>query len=728
MPAPNQPKNGLSGNASSANALQRSSQRPLTRSVTAANRGQQSAPAKQRATPSAPVAATPPQSDSHRLVSRPEPPPGSPKETHPINNPETESIKTILAAQRRAALSDLHELHTVEGSDLKNLYKNIASDRIIDAFFAKSKLYDLKDRVWVDIVASDSEERMHLTSRFVGVIKTIIDELGHSKGTREVVDARNTKFWHLDDRTQSSNPCIAINAAGPSFSLPNGGDGIGFDNVASLFDVKLDADVCEDDVDHLAVYNRSLLLTETRVRLVHCDRSGGYKTTWLNIHDDPHTFIRLVLGLSSPRESVLGLDTSVQWTIKNGAKVAGTIATLDTSGKKVKHQLMMGVPYFVKYSVRGPGTVCWFPKDKAGRRILIKDAWRTDAQVPEYTFLERAKGMAGVAQMLAVEDDRFQTKTLRTNAFDFASPDLYKRTMCRLTMECYGAPLHKFTSQRQALVAIRDAIQGHWDLLQAGILHRDVSIDNILIGEPSAPVGRRGVLIDLEMAILTGNTATAREVSEVQAGTYLYQSLSILRNGSDEEDLVRIAHDYLDDLESFFWVLCHLLHGYDGVDSPVANAFNPKSVLGRFENPDALDASNSKQFYLTLEGPARRGVPVFWSEATVALGENFRAYIFDRTEAKLKCRWKENYAVQSTMLEDLYTKVHYQYHDIIGLFDVALETLEKLGEAPRPSTPSPSFFPGTPRKSANKRKAEEDLDATPAKGHRSASFGSSPVS
>ncbi|KAF6760837.1 hypothetical protein DFP72DRAFT_804846, partial [Ephemerocybe angulata] len=225
------------------------------------------------------------------------------------------------------------------------------------------------------------------------------------------------------------------------------------------------------------LFSRSLLLTETRVRLVHCDRSGGYKTTWLNIHDDPHTFICLVLGLSSPRESVLGLDTSVRWTLKNGVRISGTIATLDASGKKVKYPLAMDVPYFVKYSVRGTGTVCWTAKDKTGRHILIKDAWRTDAQVPEYTFLERAQGLSGVAQILAVEDDRAQTKTFRNGSFDFGSPDFHNRTMCRVTMECYGDPLHKFTSQRQALAAIRDAIKGHWNLLKAGILHRDVSID-----------------------------------------------------------------------------------------------------------------------------------------------------------------------------------------------------------------------------------------------------------
>ncbi|KAF6760834.1 hypothetical protein DFP72DRAFT_959503 [Ephemerocybe angulata] len=729
-----QPRKRAYGNSGSTNHLQEPRKRPFTRSLAAANRAQQCAPPEPEPVPHIPAPTSFDKPESQSVIS--ESAPQTPMDASPPIE-EAQDIKNKLGEQRRAALYDLHKLHTVDSFDLKDLYKDTVSERRIDAFLAKSTLYDLERQVWVDI-PKKTEDSANLTSLYLGVIKTIIDELGHSKGTREVVDARDTEFPHLDDRTQSSKPSIAIKATGPSFSLPDGGRVIGFSNVASVFDVKRDVEVCEDDVDQLAVYNRqlffhqlnrvfsrALLFTETRVRLVHCDRSGGYKTTWLNIHNDPRTFIRLVLGLSSPRESALGLDTSVQWTVRNGVKVAGTIATLDTSGKKVKHQLMMGVPYFVKHSVRGSGTVCWIAKDKAGKRILIKDAWRTDAQVPEYTFLERAKGLAGVAEILAAEDDRAQTKTLRTGTFDFALPDFYNRTMCRVTMECYGSPLHQFTSQRQALAAIRDAIKGHWNLLKAGILHRDVSIDNILLGEPGAPVGRRGALIDLDMATLTGGRPTAPELTEVQAGTYLYQSVSILRNGGDEEDLIRIAHDYLDDLESFFWVLCHLLHGYEGVGQPVPDS----RLLSRFENPDAFDAAASKQFYLTLEGPTRRRVPLFWSEASVALGDSFCDYIFERTEAKLQARWRSNNSVRPTLLQGIYHQVHYHYHDIIGLFDAALEKLDRLGEAPRlarpaplPSSPPANFFPGTPSNGAHKRKSDEDHDATTAKRlHRSPS-------
>ena len=42
---------------------------------------------------------------------------------------------------------------------------------------------------------------------------------------------------------------------------------------------------------------------------------------------------------------------------------------------------------------------------------------------------------------------------------------------------------------------------GYHNLCKAGILHRDISVNNILIGKPGAPSPNRGVIIDMDMAI-----------------------------------------------------------------------------------------------------------------------------------------------------------------------------------------------------------------------------------
>ena len=53
---------------------------------------------------------------------------------------------------------------------------------------------------------------------------------------------------------------------------------------------------------------------------------------------------------------------------------------------------------------------------------------------------------------------------------------------------------------------------GHQNLWGASILHRDVSVNNVLIGKPNAEFGNRGVLIDLDMAILLARTESLASV------------------------------------------------------------------------------------------------------------------------------------------------------------------------------------------------------------------------
>ncbi|KAI0292950.1 hypothetical protein B0F90DRAFT_1835920 [Multifurca ochricompacta] len=67
----------------------------------------------------------------------------------------------------------------------------------------------------------------------------------------------------------------------------------------------------------------------------------------------------------------------------------------------------------------------------------------------------------------------------------------------RLVLETLGRPLNRFKSTRQLCEVIRDAIIGkkYHFLLGDGMLHRDVSAGNILIGEDG-----RGILIDWDLS------------------------------------------------------------------------------------------------------------------------------------------------------------------------------------------------------------------------------------
>lgn len=98
---------------------------------------------------------------------------------------------------------------------------------------------------------------------------------------------------------------------------------------------------------------------------------------------------------------------------------------------------------------------------------------------------------------------------------------------------------------------------GHQQLYHNGILHRDISVNNILFDETN----NRGFLIDLDHAIrvprLSISEQTEGKKKHTRTGTKLFMSATILL---DEQVEHRVYHD----LESFFWVLFWLCLGDTG--------------------------------------------------------------------------------------------------------------------------------------------------------------------
>lgn len=72
---------------------------------------------------------------------------------------------------------------------------------------------------------------------------------------------------------------------------------------------------------------------------------------------------------------------------------------------------------------------------------------------------------------------------------------------CCLVVSPARRPLHAYTSVRELLEALRDAVAGHKSLLKDGkILYRDVSKNNIIITDAAKEQDPKGRLIDLDLA------------------------------------------------------------------------------------------------------------------------------------------------------------------------------------------------------------------------------------
>ncbi|KAF2179337.1 hypothetical protein K469DRAFT_799086 [Zopfia rhizophila CBS 207.26] len=108
----------------------------------------------------------------------------------------------------------------------------------------------------------------------------------------------------------------------------------------------------------------------------------------------------------------------------------------------------------------------------------------------------------------------------------------------RLIMRDIGKGIYEASSLRAVLTGLLRGIKGHESLLDAKILHRDISIRNIMLkmGEDD------GFLIDLDLAIRLDRQKVSGALSKT--GTKVFMAIGALYGDED--------HNFMHDLESFF--------------------------------------------------------------------------------------------------------------------------------------------------------------------------------
>ena len=101
---------------------------------------------------------------------------------------------------------------------------------------------------------------------------------------------------------------------------------------------------------------------------------------------------------------------------------------------------------------------------------------------------------------------------------------------------------------------MRDAILVHRSLfMDARILYRDVSINNIILTDPAVNNSRYGLLIDFDLVISLIDVNSDEDTLTI-TGTMEFITLGISQANFYNPD-IGYKHTYRHDLESFFYVL-----------------------------------------------------------------------------------------------------------------------------------------------------------------------------
>ncbi|KAF5341106.1 hypothetical protein D9611_005954 [Ephemerocybe angulata] len=228
--------------------------------------------------------------------------------------------------------------------------------------------------------------------------------------------------------------------------------------------------------------------------------------------------------------------------------------------------------------------------------------------------------------MVSLQDHCADTEAYRPPGF--CHPNIQNRTKFRLVMQLYGKSIEHFTSRAQATSALRDAILASRSFFERYLTPRGLSMQNILLGHFGASPRLRGILIDLDMAIWTTS-----DISKLRAnmGLGTRQSIGVLHNLQCQ---LPPRHDHLDDLESFFYVLCHLVLLFE---SPGCRSKAMNDMFAEWETVESLHTLvvlKSAKLYDYCQWPTS----LWWGEVAETLLKGFQDILWPIVQRKTTAR------------------------------------------------------------------------------------------
>ncbi|TRM59109.1 hypothetical protein BD626DRAFT_409583 [Schizophyllum amplum] len=377
-------------------------------------------------------------------------------------------------------------------------------------------------------------------------------------------------------------------------------------------------------------FHIGIALAGDSFQVAYFDRAGRVLSGIRDAHRCCVLFTRVLMGLTMLDASYCGKDTSLA---SRGGQFFVTVGGLEY---RIVETLSIGK------EICGRGTVCWrCRRSDSDKDYVIKNIWADKRQHPtEGDFLRMASSIDGIANLVCDEpvpwphDEHRTTVWLRDlvqgpDRADVLSgvPHLELR---RLVFDQYGKPLEEFATKDELILALRDAVEAHEQLYDTkDVLHCDISDNNIVLCEVPGSSRRRGLLIDLDSAIVAKPDGEyKRGPIGRTAGTLPFTACAILLSPDT------VAHSPWHDMESFLYVLMIICSSYAGPSSTPRNDVDVRSLkIGRWLDGNA---GHKARVMFGYDDDQFRG---FLDESFHPYFDDLKELVFDLRTAIARTKW-----------------------------------------------------------------------------------------
>ncbi|KAL1755703.1 hypothetical protein FB107DRAFT_212902 [Schizophyllum commune] len=616
--------------------------------------------------------------------------------------------------------ADLHDALDLEGSALRDVgdfFEALASlpslpcppNRIF--YELPQRLYNARTRHWTgypDLSGVHPDgEREQLVAAFLDDLHDHCREVLTNQGVRVPDEERR---W-FPTRTSPTHPNDGSTISGAV--LVESSSDVAWSNVMCDLQVAGSDDLIPAAVRKLSttaayvfatqddcIYHVGLAFAGDSFAVVVHDRAGRVQCHTRHVHKHGILLVRLVLAMTLTMTRI-GRDPAI---------------VMRPGGTRVLH--VNGVEYeilerlFNSYPIRGRGTVCWrCRRPDSDEEYVVKSTWvNVRREESEMSFLEQAQGVDGIPTLVDHElvvdaqgrprsTDLFRAPLRRSSARQHELHGIDVLQLHRLVMQPLARPLSDFRSKEELLSAIRDAVAAHLVLChERGILHNDISENNIMLRAQITDRLRRGLLIDLDSATYISEPSSAACAGH-HLGTLPFMSCTLLLYPG-------LPHLPIHDLESFLYVLMWICTSYAGPMSARRTGFDPfRSPMGLWFTGDPTEVGKLKE-KIMYQPP---------SKFRAFLDDTFDPYFDDLKDCVCEIRRAILFNAEDTTHEDIL--------DILELHACAQQPHDKrrrpvLIKQPRKEEEPPSWWTSDP-KWAIQTLSEETLDGPQGDGAES---------